>query len=324
MWSAPTVGSVTEDQLSLFPDLTGGAKSCGSGRNPGKTFLSKNSNIFESLLSSETLRKCAAAAASHVSKKHGDTRDTGVKFEDRFCELILEPDNARSVSEETIAFASDNFPGLHLVKAELACGPKREKTLSDIVLNARCEKERTISVSVNIKRLKPDASSTEGGSTLQFLQLATERNYDPSNPPSPVGFDHYKAILEMLAERRRIQDGRDYWLLVARVNSGKLEGLEAWGTMVGTRHGQPLLTRHVNRAVVNVHQPDGMLDPDVDPNITIANALLPAGGMSAVRAHITAALRDEYGTDRAAEAAAKLLDLDDRLLLELLSKSLSL
>jgi hypothetical protein len=311
-----------EQQLALFALPESAAPACPT--SGGKRFLTTNAAIFDSLLASTTLRDCAAEAAKQVSRRHGDARDTGTKFEDRLRDLVLQSDHAADISAETLADASARHPELGLVKAELTRGPKRDKTLADILLVARCDKARTVSVAVNIKRLKRDATSTEGGSTLQFLQLATETNFDPAAPPSPVGFDYHRAVLEMLSQRRRIKDGRDYWLLVARVDAGVLTGLEAWGTMVGTYNGGPLVARHVNRAVINVHQPDGTLPPDVDPNLTIADALLPAGGASAVRAHLVAMLRDTYGSERAAEAAGKLLDLDDRDLLDALVKALEL
>lgn len=289
-----------------------------------KKFLSTNHRIFDSLLTSATLKDCAAKAAAQISRKHGDARDTGIKFEDRFRDLMLEPDTSHAISEETLTYATEHHPDLNLVKAELTQGPARDKSLADILLVARTDRARTVTIAVNIKRLKPEVSNTEGGSALQFLQLATEPVYDPAKPPTPIGFDHNRAILEMLAGERRIKDGRDYWLLVARVDSGRLEGLEAWGTMVGTRHGGPLVSRHVNRAVINVHQPDGMLPANVDPNLTIADALLPAGGTYALRAQIVSAIREQHGSERAAAAAKKLINLDDRTLLAELTKTFRL
>lgn len=292
------------DQLALF-DVP---PSEPAGKSKAR-FLTANAAIMRCLLASETLANCATTAAASVSKAHGDDRNTGGKFEDRLKDLILDPETSARISSEVLAAAAATNPELSLVKAELVDGPGA-KALADLVLVVRADRARTVRIAVNVKRLAPSVRKTEGGSILQFLQLATEPDYDPLDPPTPNGFDYEQAVLEMLTRRRRIQDGRDFWLLVARVDKGTLLGLEAWGTMVGTSRSSSIVTRHPNRAVLAVRQPDGTIG-DVDPNLTIAEQLLPKASASALRAQLVSAVYAADGKTKAAAAAERLLALDD-------------
>lgn len=285
-------------------------------------FLSANADIMDCLLASETLKECAKTAAASVSKSHGDDRNTGLKFEDRLKALILSSENASKITSEVLTVAADRYPELSLVKAELIDGPD-DKAIADLVLVVRSDRARTVKIAVNVKRLSPTISKTEGGSMLQYLQLALDDEYDPLAPPIPTGFDYERAVLEMLTCRRRIKDGRDFWLLVVRVSKGELHGIEAWGTMVHTAKGNTIVGRHSNRAVIIARKPDGTIG-DADPNLLIAEQLLPKSNPSALRAQIVAAVLASDGRERATAAANRLLDMDDDKLLETVRTALGI
>ena len=274
-----------------------------------KSFLSRNARFFDCLIASTTLRTQADAAAVYAQKKAGAGRNSAALFEDRFKELLLDSPVAAAVVTETIAHAKANDPELDLLEVSLESG--QGTALADLLVRYRAGRSRSVVIATNIKRLQPGRNSTEGGSIPQLTQLALLDDYDPSNPPLPQGFDWERAIVEWYAKRRKIQDGRDYWLLVARVETGVCSGLEAWGALSGLRNKAVVVSRHPSRAVVMVAAPTSVLGKETDINREIARALLPAPSASALRALLVSVAEVRGGADEAMPLAAKLLDLDD-------------
>jgi hypothetical protein len=274
-----------------------------------KSFLSRNARFFDCLTSSETLRTQADLAAVVAQKKAGAGRNSAALFEDKFKELLLDEPTAAKVVAETMAYAAANDPDLDLREVSIASG--KGTALADILVRYRSGEHDAIVIATNIKRLKPGRNYTEGGSIPQLTQLALEENYNPAKPPSPQGFNWEKAIVEWYARRRKIRDGRDYWLLVARVDDGACSAIEAWGALSGLRNNTVVVARHPSRAVVTIAAPTSVLGKETDINREIARSLLPAPSASALRALIVSVAEQQGGPDLAMPLAAKLLDMND-------------
>jgi hypothetical protein len=276
----------------------------------GKTFLAANARFFDCFTQSVTLRDCANKAAKLAQSKAGSGRNSAALFEEKLCELLLDPANRDKIAAETIAFADEHCPEMKLVTVSIEESPGNTG-LADIIVRYRTDKARTVALATNIKRLLPSARSTEGGSIPQICQLALEDEFDPATPPSPVGFDWERAIVEWYARRRKIQDGRDYWLLVCRVEDGACEGVEAWGALSGLRGETVVVSRHSSRAVTNISEPTAILGDDIDINHGIAQALLPPANASALRALIVSFVDKREGSEKAEQVANTVLDLSD-------------
>jgi hypothetical protein len=175
-----------------------------------------------------------AQAAKSTARRHGSKRSAATPFEDAVKKLILEPVGAAKIAAETIEHYAERHPEARdLVKVELSDGPTKGDPLADLLIRFRFAKGRTVTIATNIKRLAPTTQKPEGGSLLSFVRLATEPNYNPADPPRNHGFDADGAVMEWYAGRRKILDGRDYYILACRVSAGKLHGIEAWGTLAG-------------------------------------------------------------------------------------------
>lgn len=279
----------------------------------GRTFLSHNAAVFGCLVESKTLARLVAQAARTTAKKHGSKRSAADPFEVAVKDRILEPVNAAQIAAETVDLYGDRYPeSRDLVKVELSDGPDKGDPLADLLIRFRFDRGRTVTVATNIKRLQPTTNKPEGGSLLSFVRLATEPGYDPADPPRNAGFDVDGAILEWFAGRRKILDGRDYFILACRVSGGTLSGIEAWGTLAGVdANGKPIVTRHGNRAVIYTAKPSGTLDPSTDVNAEISAQLLPAATPSSLRAHLAALVAKRDGIAAARKLTTTLLDMDD-------------
>lgn len=291
-----------EENPTLFPDE----------RKPyqaSKTFLSRNARFFDCLIASPTLRTQTDLAAAIAHKKAGAGRNSAALFEDKFKELLLNPSTVAKVIAETLSYANQTDPTLELRTVEITSG--QGTALADLLIRYQAGSHDEVVIATNVKRLKPGRNATEGGSIPQLTQLAVQENYDPANPPVPQGFNWEKAIVEWYAKRRKIQDGRDYWLLVARVNDGKCSGVEAWGVLSGLRNGAVVVSRHPSRAVLMVNAPTAVLGKETDINREISRALLPAPNAAALRALLISIAEVKDGPDVAMPLAAKLLDMDD-------------
>lgn len=286
-----------------------------SGR---KTFLTQNARVFSCLAESRTLTKLVAQAARKTARKHGTSRSAATPFEDAVKALILEESAAAAIAQETMDFYAERHPDARdLVKVELADGPKKKDPLADLLVRFRFDRERTVTVATNIKRLAPRTTRPEGGSLLSVVRLATEPGYDPADPPQNQGFNFERGVVEWFAGRRKILDGRDYWLLVCRVGGGKLVGLEAWGVLAGVdAQGRPVMSRHPSRAVVEVYQPSGALPASMDINAEISRRLLPGASTDALRAQLVALALERDGDEAARALAGRLLDVADNDLIE--------
>lgn len=299
-------------QLPLFPEPEPPAVTplTGKGR---ERFLSANAAFFDCLVASRTLNTCVTRAAkeAHATVSVGSARSESDTFEVLLRGYMLSDANRAAIARQTIAYAKKHAPDLKLVTVTLEDGPTNGNPLGDIVVRYRTDGRRTVAIATNIKRLAPTTSTTEAGSLLQVLQLALSDKYDPSDPPSPRGYEYDAAIVEWYAGRRKIQDGRDYFLLVARVDNGEAVGLEAWGMLAGVRNGAPIIGRHANRAVVDARPPQSVLDDAMDINAEISAALLPNANPSALRAQLVALIAKAQGHDAARAAAGRLLDVSD-------------
>jgi len=296
------------DHLSLpgiDPDPTPPAR-----RTGGKTFLAANARFFDCLTSSATLLSCSQKAAQIAHRKAGAGRNAAALFEDNLCALILDPVNRDAIAAETIAFAEQHHPDLKLVTVSLEESPG-STGLADVIVRYRTDRARTVALATNIKRLLPSSHSTEGGSIPQLCQLALEPEFDPGTPPSPVGYDWERAIVEWFAGLRKIQDGRDYWLLVCRVADGKCSGVEAWGALSGLRNSQVVVSRHSSRAVTNISEPTEIIDEEFDINRAISASLLPPDNPSALRALLVSMTLSREGMEKAEQVAGTLLGLSD-------------
>lgn len=270
----------------------------------GKGFLSRNVILFRALVSSPTLQTCARQAVSGNAAQHGHDRNAAAPFEDRFKTLLLE--HAVDIEQETIAQAAQD--GLNVSAVGIANG--RDKSLADVIISYQTASER-VSVATNIKRLLPNATSTEGGSILSFLRLALDPTYDPANPPTTRGYAWEQIIVEWLAGRHKIQAGRDYMLLCVYAEAGQYKGVEAWPVLAGTAGGAPVARRHVNRAVLEVAKPTSTIAPGYDINTALAAQLLPAANPSAARAVLTALALTQTSSDDARKVAARIASLTD-------------
>lgn len=270
----------------------------------GKGFLSRNVTLFRALVSSPTLQTCARQAVAGNAAQHGHDRNAAAPFEDRFKSLLLE--HANTIETETIAQAAQD--GLQVSSVGIANG--RDKSLADVIISYQTGAER-VSVATNIKRLLPNATSTEGGSILSFLRLALDPTYDPASPPTTRGYAWEQVIVEWLAGRHKIQPGRDYMLLCVYAEAGQYKGVEAWPVIAGTSGGAPVARRHVNRAVLEVAKPGGVITPGYDINTALAAQLLPAANPSAARAVLTALALTQTNPDDARKVAARIASLTD-------------
>jgi hypothetical protein len=270
----------------------------------GKGFLSRNVILFQALVSSPTLQACARQSVAGNAAQHGHDRNAAAPFEDRFKALLLE--HADDIEAETIAQASQG--DLSVSTVGIANG--RDKSLADVIVSYQTGSER-VSVATNIKRLLPNATATEGGSILSFLRLALDPTYDPANPPTTRGYAWEQVIVEWLAGRHKIQPGRDYMLLCVYAEAGQYKGVEAWPVIAGTAHGAPVARRHVNRAVLEVSKPTGVITPGYDINTALAAQLLPAANPSAARAVLTALALTQTDPANARKVAARVASLTD-------------
>lgn len=283
-----------------------------------KTFLSQNARVFGCLADAPTLHKLVAQAARTNARKHGTKRSAATPFEDAVKVRILDPINAAKIADETTALYAQRYPDARdLVKVELVDGPTKGDPLADVLVRFRFDRGRTVTVATNIKRLQPTTNKPEGGSLLSFVRLATEPGYDPADPLRNHGFDPDGAILEWYTGRRKVLDGRDYFILACRVSGKTLHGIEAWGTLAGVdAAGHPIVTRHGNRAVIYAATPSGALGADMDINAELSAQLLPVATSHGLRAHLVALVAERDGHDAGRALAATLLDLDDAQLLD--------
>jgi hypothetical protein len=295
-----TVDDNMDEPLTLFP---------AEAYRPSKNFLTRNARFYECLIASKTLREKANIAAKVAQQKAGAGRNSAALFEEKFKELLLEPSAVEQIAVETLEHANSVDPELNLRHVTITSG--KGTALADIVVTYETDNSGPVAIATNIKRLQSGRTSTESGSIPQMIQLALEDTYDPSNPPSPIGFDWQRALVEWYARRRKIKDGRDYWLLIARVNEGKCSALEAWGALSGKRKNGISIGRHPSRAVVMVSAPAETIGQDVDINAKVASALLPSPSASALRALLVAVAEQKGGPDLAMPLAARLLDMDD-------------
>lgn len=227
--------------------------------------------------------------------------------------LMLVPATRARIEKETLAAAAGT--DLDLATVAIEDGPGGD-ALADVVVRYRTHHQRTVAIAVNIKRLATTTNATDAASLPQFLQLALEPDYDPAAPPSPIGFDADAALLDWVAGRRKIRDGRDYWLLVVRVDAGVFSGVEAWGVLSGVAKGAPVLGRHVNRAVLTMRKPTGALPDDMAINRELAGRLLPKASVSSLRVQALALVAGAA----TAETARALVDASDEDLLAALAR----
>jgi hypothetical protein len=300
-------------QLPLFEvEACAPAFDVGTVGTVNDRFLTANAEAFDCLTRSKTLATLTKQAVDKVRIANGGktSRTTAKQFEEKLRALIIDPANAAKISSEVLAYAEATYPSLRLVKFRVL-DSNGGTGAADIVVELRREGRKTARVAVNIKRLVGNA--TDAVSLAQFLQLATEPDFDPVSSAVTESFDTSTALLEMLSGRRRIQADRDYWMLVARIDkAGDYTGVEAWGSMVHTnKAGRTILTRHASRAVVRASKPAGMLTDAVDPNLDIADKLLPKADVAMIRAQLVAAVRDHSGQEVAQKVAGQLLDIDD-------------
>lgn len=273
--------------------------------------------MFRALVSSATLQACAKQAVSGNSARYGNDRNAAAPFEDRFKALLIQ--HADSIAQETIVQAAQN--GLTVSSVGIANG--KDKSLADVIISYQTRSE-SVSVATNIKRLLPNASSTEGGSILSFLRLALDPTYDPANPPTTRGYAWEQIIVEWLAGRHKIQPGRDYMLLCVYAQSGQYKGVEAWPVISGTINDGPVARRHVNRAVLEVDRPTGTIKPDYDINAALASNLLPAANPAAARAVLTSLALTQTSAKNAKKVAAKIASLSDTDIVKLAAYATSL
>lgn len=277
-----------------------------SRRKPTGTFLSRNVTFFEAFSASETLNRAAQQAVKSNARRHGSDRNAAAPFEDAFKALILDAENIVKIGQETIAAARQAGITVSNVKIEEG----RDKTLADIIVSFEAG-EGKVSIATNVKRLLPDASHTEGGSILAFLRLALDDEYDPANPPSTRGFSWEQTVVEWLAGRKKIQPGRDYFLLVVKADGTKFEGVEAWPVISGMSGNRPCVHRHTNRAVLEVSKPTGTIEAGFDVNAALATQLLPAANPGAARSLLTSLAIAMNPNEDSAAIASTLLDLSD-------------
>jgi hypothetical protein len=221
--------------------------------------------------------------------------------------MLLDPEVSAAVNVETIHQAS--LLGLTVSNITIEEGP--DKTLADIIVGYTAVDGKRVRISTNIKRLLPDATHTEGGSILSFLRLALDEEYDPSRPPSTRGFAWEQTIVEWLAGRKKIQPGRDYFLLIIKASKGAFVGVEAWPVLSGMSGTRTSAYRHTNRAVLEVTKPTGIIERGFDVNTALALSLLPAANPGAARALLTALAIAINEGKNADEIAERMLALSD-------------
>lgn len=276
-------------------------------RKPTGTFLERNVLFFRAFSSSETLRRVASEAVEGNHRRHGSDRNAAAPFEDRFKQLLMEPESLAAVNTETVRAASE----LGLTVSDIQIESGLDKTLADIVVGYTAVDGQKVRIATNIKRLLPEATHTEGGSILSFLRLALDEEYDPGIPPTTRGFAWEQTIVEWLAGRKKIQPGRDYFLLIVQARKGKFHGVEAWPVIAGMSGGRPSAYRHTNRAVLEVAKPTSTIERGFDVNTALASALLPAANPGAARSLLAALAIAMAKGEGASEIAEKLLSLSD-------------
>lgn len=276
-------------------------------RKPTGTFLERNVLFFRAFSASETLRNVASQAVEGNHRRHGSDRNAAAPFEDRFKQLLMQPEHLEAVNVETIRAACE----LGVTVKDVHIEPGLDKTLADIIVGYTAVDGQRVRIATNIKRLLPDATHTEGGSILSFLRLALDEEYDPASPPTTRGFAWEQTIVEWLAGRKKIQSGRDYFLLIVQAKSGKFHGIEAWPVIAGMNGQRPCAYRHTNRAVLEVAKPTGTIEKGFDVNTALASALLPAANPGAARALLTSLAVAMAEGEGASEIAERLLNLSD-------------
>lgn len=281
--------------------------SVSSSRKPTGTFLERNVLFFRAFCASPTLSSVAAQAVKGNHKRHGSDRNAAAPFEEAFKELLLEPETYAAVNVETIQEAAK----LGVTVSDVHIQPGLDKTLADIIVGYTAVDGKKVRIATNVKRLLPDAGHTEGGSILSFLRLALDEEYDPANPPSTRGFAWEETIVEWLAGRKKIQPGRDYFLLIIKARSGAFHGVEAWPVISGMNGQRPSAYRHTNRAVLEVAKPNNTIERGFDVNTALASALLPAPNPGAARALLASLAIAVAKGEGASEIAERLLTLSD-------------
>lgn len=276
-------------------------------RKPTGTFLERNVLFFRAFSASETLRNVASQAVEGNHRRHGSDRNAAAPFEDRFKQLLMQPENLQAINVETIRDASE----LGVTVKDVHVEPGLDKTLADIIVGYTAVDGQQVRIATNIKRLLPDATHTEGGSILSFLRLALDEEYDPAKPPTTRGFAWEQTIVEWLAGCKKIQPGRDYFLLIVQAESGKFHGVEAWPVIAGINGQRPCAYRHTNRAVLEVAKPTGIIERGFDVNTALASALLPAANPGAARSLLAALAIALAKGEGAQDIAKRLLALSD-------------
>lgn len=287
------------EQLPLFSTVSDQPT---TRRRPGRKFLSETRQMMVAFSGSETLRRVLTQAAEGEAEITG--QEWGAIYENRVLELLGNPQTAEKLSAEVVELAAAD--GVRLDRVEVI--PLVGRAYCDFHVKFYMRTEtRTIPVN-----LKTSGGGTRGGlacSLISFVRLATEKTWDPQNPPSNLGFDVEAAILEWVAGQRKIVHGRDYYILdVTTTGDRDYAGHHITGLLsTVAADGSPVVKRHHTRdnVIYSISTTDRPIPDDYDINTAVSTVLLPRADLSRVRSTL-AALAIDGGTDPRLAARAAL------------------
>lgn len=286
------------------------------------TFLTANARVLAALADCPTVVTHCKTAAKAASSSSARGRGAADVFENKVVALMLQ--DRETIVEELL----DRIPPeLHVVTASLVEEP-RTRALADIVLTYRATGRKTVTIAVNVKTERTDGSSRSGWQTDNkdlcslpaFVALATDERFEVLGK-MPRG-NWTGALIEWVAGRRKILDGRDYGVLNVKLKHATVESVEGRSVLASVAGKRPIVRRHTNRAVVQTIPATGVLPDDFDVNAQVSQALLPKPSWDELRLQILAAYRDQV--DDLPGLAAWLLDLSDGDLAALLGSALGL
>jgi hypothetical protein len=179
------------------------------------------------------------------------------------------------------------------------------KAMADLVLAFDHGDGTTDQVPVNIK------TGAGGVSVISIVRMATHQDWRPTEAITPAGTVADDELLEMVAGRRRILPGRDYYTLHVDFERGRYIGHECHGFLTRLRRGsfsELALVRHQSRLSVLPQPTGGFIAHDLDINAALADALLPWSGMGSLRAMMYCSRARYLTPDDRRAFAAQLLD----------------
>ena len=271
------------EQLSLFPNL-----SSPTAAPVGRTrFLTNLAQLMSAFANSEDLRTLIEEAVLSTPNLGGQAWGTEVERE--IGRRVQMPEWRRKLNIQFLELSqaldtrSYSFPPLAQARFEYL---EKSGSPCDLILKLRFRNQTAHSVMINVKGLTGSESLKAIGHGLSvgtFLRMTTERDFTPRQSQNK-SYDSDLALLEMLAGKRKILAGRDYYLLLVRADRGdkssavppSLKSVHFQSLLASLDDkGHPVVSRHHSREIVQVSVAASSIPPGYDINRRLAEALLP-------------------------------------------------